>query len=120
MNDLQHALAGSADAQQSYLADQVNLFLFDLKNEAKEHGFKAGETWVLQLVTEQEITDLKRQHHPVVLARLRQQALLPAYLQVKCKLQQSLSSVDLALTADDVERDNKKHLAAYPERNIRG
>jgi hypothetical protein len=119
MNNLQHAPAGSADAQQSYLADQVNLFLFDLKNEAREHGFKAGETWVLQIVTDREISDLKRQHHPVIIAKLRQQALLPAYLQVKCKLQQSLSNTDLALTADDVERDNKKHLAAYPERNVR-
>jgi hypothetical protein len=100
-------------------ASQVNLFLFDLKNEATEHGFKAGESWNLEIATEDEIIKLKRHHHPVVSMRLQAQALLGAYLKVKSTLQQSLSKDDMALTAEELTRDEKKHLAAYPVRSFR-
>ena len=62
---------GNADAQQSLLAGQVNLFLFDLKNEANEHGFKPDESWNLQIATDDEIISLKKQYHPVISRLLR-------------------------------------------------
>lgn len=109
----QQALTGSADAQQNFLNKQANLFLFDLQNEAREHGFKDDDSWDLQLVTENEMIGLKRQHHLVISLRLQPQALLKVYQQVKSKLQ-SLSNTDLALTAGDLSREDKSHLAAYP------
>jgi hypothetical protein len=115
----QQALAGSADAQQQLLTTQVNLFLFDLKNEATEHGFKPGESWNLQLATEDEKAGLKKLHHPIVSLRLAPHALLKAYQQVKAQLQQSLNKVDVALSAGDVANDEKKYLVAYPARHIR-
>lgn len=118
MSDRQ-ALMGSEDAQQNFLASQVNLFLFDLKNEACELGFKADESWNLEIATEDEIISLKKQHHPVISIQLQAQALLRAYLQVKNKLQQSLSKNDMALTADELARDQKRILAAYPARSMR-
>ena len=115
----QQAPMGSADAQQNFLAGQVNLFLFDLKNEASEHGFKPDESWNLQIATEDEIIRLKKQYHPVISLRLQAQTLLTAYLEIKSKLQQTFSKDDMALTVDDLSRDEKRHLAAYPERSFR-
>lgn len=107
-------LRGSANAQHEALAGQANLFLFDLKNEATERGFKPSQSWTLELATEDEITGLKRLHYPVISLRLQPTALLHIFQLVKKNLQQPLSSTDMALTADDLLRDEKNHLAAYP------
>jgi hypothetical protein len=110
---------GGADAQEHLLASQVNLFLFDLRNEASEHGFRESESWNLEIATEDEVVSLKKQHHPVVSLRLQPQALLQAYQQVKNRLHQSLSKGDMALTTGDLIKDDKRQLAAYPARGIR-
>ena len=115
----QQAPVGSADPQQNFLAGWVSLFLFDLKHEASEHGFKPDESWQLQIASEDEIISLKKLYHPVISQRLGAQTLLTAYLQIKIKLQQTFSKNDMALTADDLSRDGKQHLAAYPARSFR-
>lgn len=118
MSDKQAFVAG-ADAQQLFLNNQINLFLFDLKNEASEHGFKANESWALQLATEEEILSLKRLYYPVVSLRLQPDDLLKVFQEVKNKLQQSLSKDDVSLTESDLAQNDKRHLAAYPLRSIR-
>lgn len=110
----QSAHAGDADAQQHFLASQVNLFLFDLRNEATEHGFRNNLSWNLQLSTEAEIMDLKRYHDLVVSLRLQPNLLLKAYQQVKSRLQQSVSTEETAMTARDIVRQEKKYLTAFP------
>jgi len=110
---------GYEDAQSHFLKKQVNVFLFDLKNEAIEHGFKPDEYWELQMTTEAEVSVLKKHHYPVISLRLQPNALLKVYQQVKCKLQQSLSKGDIALTEIDLTRDEKNYLTAYPVRGIR-
>lgn len=115
----QSALSGGADAQQNILNNQINLFLFDLKNEAREHGFKAGESWSLSIATENEIINLKKEHHPVISLRLQTHALLRAYLQVKSKLMQPINETDRTLTEDELSQNEKKHLVAYRVQNAR-
>lgn len=115
----QRALSGSAHAQQNSPGNQADLFLFDLKNEACEHGLKTGEYWNLRIATENEIINLKKEHHPVVSIRLQTHDLLRVYLQVKGKLQQSINDTDRTLTEADLARDEKKHLVAFPVRNVR-
>lgn len=111
--------AGNAVVSRRSLEIQVNLFLFDLKNEAKEHGFKPDESWTVELVTDQELAWLKRVHHPVVSLHLHSPGLLTAYKDIKNKLRQSLSSADAALTDSSLISDQKRQLAAYPDRHTR-
>ncbi|MDO3627783.1 hypothetical protein [Mucilaginibacter sp. BT774] len=115
----QPALLGGVDAQQNSITNQINLFLFDLKNEAREHGFKAGDSWTLQIATENELNNLKREHHPVISLRLQTHALLRAYLQVKSQLQQSINNDDRTLTEDDLTKNDKRYLVAYRVKNAR-
>ncbi|WP_214070571.1 hypothetical protein [Mucilaginibacter sp. dw_454] len=109
------ALGAGAEAQQR-LTSQVNMFIFDLKNEAVEHGFKTGESWNLEMVSDAEITGLKRSHHPVILLRPKPDTLLKVYQQVKEKLQQALNKTEDAFTEIDLVRDGKINIAAYPSR----
>jgi hypothetical protein len=119
MNNNQQAFAGDADAQRHFLTNQVNLFLFDLKNEATEHGFRTEDSWTLQLATEEQIIGLKRHHHPMISLRLHPDMLLSAFRQVKTKLQQSLNKQELALTIGDIDRDRISQIAAYSSRKPR-
>lgn len=118
MSNHQQTHMGDTDAQQHFLSNQVELFLFDLKNEAIEQGFKSGESWTLKLATGDEIIAFKKHHHLVISLKLQPYALLKVYQQVKSKLQQSLGKDDAALTVSDLARDEKTHLVAYPDRNI--
>lgn len=115
----ERALVAGADAHQHFLDSQVNIFLFDLKNEASEHGFKLGESWNVQMVTDDEITSLKRLHNPVIYMRLKPLALLHVYQQVKIKLKHFVNKSEADISEADVARDGKNYLAAYPLRNSR-
>ena len=119
MSNFQTLPASGTEVQQHFLDSQTNLFLFDLKNEAIEHGFKTGDTWGLELVNDAEIKGLKDNHHPVISIRLQPQALLKVFKQVKTNLRQSLSKDDDAITENDLTANEKKFLAAYRVRNVR-
>jgi len=113
MDYYQHAPGGGVRAQQ-LLTRQVNLFLFDLKNEASEHGFKADDSWTLQLATDQEMAALKKLHYPLISLKLSPDILLKVFQQVKDKLQQSLSQQEEELTVKDLIREGIGTMAAYP------
>ena len=36
------------------IEDQTKMYLYDLMNTAKEHGFKADDNWELSMVTDAE------------------------------------------------------------------
>lgn len=113
MDYYQNAPGGSVHAQQ-LLTHQANLFLFDLKNEASEHGFKAGDSWTLQLATDLEFVGLKKLHFPIISLRLNPDALLNVFQQVKDKLHQELSKQEEELTVKDLIREGIATMAAYP------
>jgi len=114
MRNEQVPVAG-ADAQ-LFLYKKVNIFLFDLKNEAKEHGFKAGESWHLEMAAENEIISLKRTHHPVISMKLKPEVLLPIYIELKKRMQQPVNKSEVEMATTDLIRDEKQYLAAYPAR----
>ncbi|WP_259065267.1 hypothetical protein HDF24_01120 [Mucilaginibacter sp. X4EP1] len=113
MDYYQHTPGSSVQAQQ-LLTRQVSLFLFDLKNEASEHGFKAGDSWTLQLATDQEFAGLKKLHFPIISLRLNPDTLLNVFQQVKGKLHQELSKQEEDLTVKDLIREGIATMAAYP------
>lgn len=119
MTNSKKALADTASVQQNILNSQINLFLFDLKNEAAEHGFKTGETWALHMATDAEFAGFKKIHKPLVSLRLQPPALLDAFQRVKIRLQQSLSAQESELTASDLDKNEVHLLVAYPVRSTR-
>lgn len=118
MNDLQNT-AVRAEAQQGQSGRQANLFLFDLKNEALEHGFKTDESWTLQLATDEDMAGPKRNHYPLISVKLYPDVLLDVFQQVKNKLNQALDKQEDALTVTDLMKNGVNYLAAYPARQER-
>ncbi len=114
MSIQQSVLTDGAIAQQHLEDKQVNLFMFDLKNEATERGFKHDNVWTLQLASDEEMAGLKRLYIPVISLRLKPQSLLNIFKQVRTKLQQALSETELAIAAVEIERKDKIYIAAYP------
>lgn len=105
-------------AEQQTILGKVNLFLFDLKNEAKERGFKPHDSWILELATDNDLRLLRRSHHPIILMKLQPTILLRVYLQIKSKLNQAHSDTDLALTNKDITNNEQQYLVAYAVKNI--
>lgn len=118
MNTHPYAAAGGTKNQLA-LTRHVNLFLFNLKNEASELGFRRNDSWALQLVTSAQLTSLKRYHYPIISMKLYPDILLNVFQQVKFKLQQPLSTQETALTVNDMIKDDIKQIAAYPVRSTR-
>lgn len=118
MSIQQPELTDVATAQQLLEDKQVNLFLFDLKNEATERGFKSDNQWTLQLASDEEMAGLKRLYFPVVSLHLQSNSLLNIFKRVKSKLKQDLSDTELAIATADINRDDKKFMAAYPTKVI--
>ncbi len=96
----------------------VSLFLFDLKNEATERGFKHDNPWTLQLASDEEMAGLKRLHFPIISLRLQSNNLLSIFKRVRSTLEQALSETALAIAASDVARNDKKYIAAYPTKIV--
>lgn len=119
MNKYQQAFAGDTDAQRHYLTNQVNLFLFDLKNEAAEHGFRVEDSWTLQLATEEQTISLKRHRHPMISLKLHPDILLSAFRAVKIGLQQPLSRQESEVTVSDIGREGISVIVAYSSREPR-
>jgi hypothetical protein len=118
MNNFQNTAAG-AEAQLRQPSRYASLFLFDLKNEASEHGFKSDESWTLQLATDDEIAGLKKNYYPLVSIKLYPDVLLDVFQQVKNKLHQALDKQEVGLTVVDLQNNGVNHLAAYPARQQR-
>ena len=119
MTDINHAAAVAAGKQSYSLTRQVNVFLFDLKNEASEHGFRSTDSWMLQLANEQEMVNLKREHYPIISIRPKGLALLSFFQQVKAGLHQPLNAIEMALSENDLTKDEKQYLAAYRIKDLR-
>lgn len=119
MNIYPHAAIDGDDAQLA-LSQLVNLFLFDLRNEASEHGFAPGHSWILQLATNEELSGLRKYHYPIVSLKLQPDILLDVFRHLKSKLKQALNEKEATLTVGDAIKDGLGQIAAYPALTLRG
>ncbi len=99
--------------QEQTVENQTKLYLFDLMNTAKEHGFKADDNWQLSLVTDKERSKIQKDYHPTIAAKMFPELLLPVFVSVKSKLNQTLNPQEQLLNAKSIENDNLKFLVAF-------
>jgi hypothetical protein len=69
---------------------QTNMYLYDLLNSAREHGFKEDDNWELIMVTNSERSKIQKDYHPTIAAKIYPEILMKVYHSVKEKLNQSL------------------------------
>lgn len=105
--------------QEQAVENEVRLYLYDLNNMAKEHGFKADDNWHLSLVTDAERSKIQKNYHPTIAAKMFPELLLPVFHSIKSKLNQSLSSEEQLLSTKDILSENLKFLVAYVPTRMR-
>jgi hypothetical protein len=70
------------------IEDQTKMYLYDLMNTAKEHGFKADDSWELSMATNLERIKIQRDYYPAIATKVTPELLLQVYNLTKAKLNQ--------------------------------
>ena len=106
--------------QEQNIETQTRIYVYDLMNEAKEHGFKDEDTWELSMVTEAERSRIQRNYYPAVASKVFPEILLPVYQSIKSRLKQSLSKEEEEMNNSTILRDDLKYIIAFNPKRVRG
>jgi len=106
--------------QDQTIETQTRIYVYDLMNEAKEHGFKDEDRWELSMVTEAERTRIQRNYYPAVASKAFPDMLLHVFQSVKSRLKQSLSKAEQLMDSGTIARDDLKYIIAFNPKRIRG
>lgn len=92
---------------------QTKMYLYDLSNTAREHGFKADDKWELSLVTDAERSKIQKDYHPAIATKIYPEMLLQVFTTVKEKLNQELNSDEESLDLKSVLNRELNFIVAY-------
>jgi hypothetical protein len=105
--------------QSQTIEREVRTYVYDLMNEAKEHGFKPEDQWTLNLVTEEEGIKIKRDYYPVVANKVSPEVLLQVFQSVKSELHQSLSKEELLMDTRSILNSDLNYIIAFNQKRHR-
>lgn len=92
---------------------QARIYVYDLKNCAREFGFKAEEHWVIKAVNSTEKTALERTYFPTISAKVLPEMLAEMLASVKFKLSQQLTGPEKGLDVVRIRQQEMQYLLAY-------
>lgn len=100
---------------------QTRMYLYDLMNAAKEHGFKADDIWELSMVTDSGRSKLQKDYYPAVSMKVGPEVLLQVFHATQKGLKQSsLHNEDELPTAKTILMDDINYLVAFNLKRPRG
>jgi len=92
---------------------EARSYMYDLMNEAKEHGFKAEDKWSLCLVTKSAQEQIRKDYYPTVVNEVSPEILLKLFHLVKSGLQQSLSKEELLIDTKSIIDGQLHYIIAF-------
>jgi hypothetical protein len=92
---------------------QASMFLFDLGNSAKEHWFKAEETWEVSLATDDEKLAMEKKYFPTVSIKVLPEQLAELYGLIKRRSTIVHSDVENTLNTDTIIKNHLQYLIAF-------
>jgi len=98
---------------------QTRTYLYDLMNEAKEHGFKADDQWNLSLVTDAERSSIQRDYFPAVASKVSPELMLQVFQSIKSGLQQPLNTEEMQLDSQAILKRGLKFIVAFNPKRTR-
>jgi hypothetical protein len=98
---------------------QARMYVYDLMNEAKEHGFKSEDKWNIAVATEADRARMQKEYYPVVTNKLPQNTLVDVFHFIKATLKQSLSSEELQMDAQSIEKNEQRYIVAFNPKRLR-
>lgn len=93
--------------------NETRLYLFDLMNTAKEHGFKTDDVWAFSVATDAERVKLQRAYHPTISTKLLPEIMLQVYHSIKGRLNQPFSADEEQLDKRNLLAGDMNFLVAY-------
>ena len=92
---------------------QTKMYLYDLTNLAKEHGFKADDNWEFSMVTNADRLKIQRNYFPTAATKMGPEILLQVLNQVKARLNQSYTRDDNSIDKRTIIEDELDYLVAF-------
>ncbi len=102
------------------IESQAKIYVYDLKNCAREFGFKADEHWVVSMANSAGKAAIEKQYFPTLSASVLPEILAELLEAVKFKLTQKPAGLENTLDTAAIRRQRLQYLVAYsPNRLIR-
>ncbi len=101
------------------IENQARTYMYDLMNEAKEHGFKNDDSWKLVLANETDKNRIKRDFRPAVANKVAPVTLLQLFQTIKINLKQNLSKEEQELNLKDILADELQYIVAFNPKRVR-
>ena len=98
---------------------QAKIYVYDLKNCAREFGFKADENWEVSMASSAEKAAIERQYFPTLSASVLPEMLAEMLGSVKFKLTQKLAGLEKSLDTAAIRKQNLQYLVAYSPNRLR-
>ena len=98
---------------------QAKIYVYDLKNCAREFGFKADENWEVGMATSEEKTAIENRYFPTLSASVVPEMLAEMLHSVKVKLTQQLAGLEKTLDTAAIRRNHLQYLVAYNPNRLR-
>jgi hypothetical protein len=98
---------------------QTLTYVYDLMNEAKEHGFRDDDKWELSLVTETDRARIQKDFYPVVTSKLYPDNLLQFFQSVKSQMHIPLSKEEQQMDNQSVLNNEFKYIIAFNPKRVR-
>jgi hypothetical protein len=98
---------------------QTRTYLYDLMNEAKEHGFKQDDQWSLSMATDAERSKIQRDYFPAVASKVSPEAMLEIFQSVKSELQQPLNAEEMQVDTKTILKKDFKFIVAFNPKRTR-
>jgi hypothetical protein len=95
------------------IENETRMYLYDLMNTAKEHGFKADDSWELSLVTDTERIKIQKDYYPTIATKVFPELLLQVFHLTKARLNQSLNAVEEGMNNRSVVTNDLSYIVAF-------
>lgn len=92
---------------------QTRMFMYDLLNTAKEHGFKAEDSWELSMVTDTERLKIQKDYYPTIASKISPEILLQVLHTVRARLNQSFHKEEQHQGSPNVLKEDLNYLVAF-------
>jgi hypothetical protein len=101
------------------IESQTRMYMFDLLNTAKEHGFKGEDGWELNMVTNTERIKIQKDYYPTVAAKIGPEILLQVLHTVKARLDQPSYKGGSRENEPNLLNEDLNYLVAFNPKRMR-
>lgn len=102
------------------IEQQARMYLYDLMNAAKEHGFKADDTWELSIVNDSGRSKLQKDYFPAIAVKIAPEIVLQVFNSARSGLKQSFTNDAHLPDEKRILTDNINFLVAINPKRMRG